>query len=168
MLYPCSILKWDNSTSDNLSLVVASTNQHQDVGAKVIHIWKDTSSKIISKSISKNWWINTYRWLVHILPSATNAVSSTRCDALLLDGKSISDTIPVIKAETSDATISHEATAGKIDTTQLFYLMSRWLTEEKAMSMIVNGFLSNITKELPLEYAWELNHLIELEMENNI
>lgn len=168
MLYPCSILKWDNSTSDSLSLVVASTNQHQDVGTKVIHIWKNTSSNTISKSISKNWGVNTYRWLVQILPWAENAVASTRCDALLLDEFSISDTIPSIQIKTNDATISHEATAWKIDENQLFYLMSRWLSEEKAMAMIVNGFISSITKELPLEYAWELNHLIQLEMENSI
>lgn len=165
MLYPCSILKWDNSSSDNISLVVASANQHQDVGTKVIHIGKNTSSNTISKSISKSGWVNTYRGLVQILPSAENAVTSTRCDALLLDEISVSDTIPVIRCENTDATISHEATAGKIDENQLFYLMSRWLSEEKAMAMIVNGFVSTVTKQLPLEYAGELNHLIELEME---
>ena len=168
MLYPCSILKWDNSTSDNLSLVVASQNQHQDVWTKVIHIWKNTSSNTISKSISKNWGVNTYRWLVEVKKSAENAVASTRCDALLLDEISISDTIPVVKVCTDDATVSHEATAWKIDTNQLFYLMSRGLSESKSMSMIVNWFLSSITKELPLEYAWELNHLIEMEMEWSI
>ena len=165
MLYPCSILKWDNSSSDNISLVVASANQHQDVGTKMIHIGKNTSSNTISKSISKSGWVNTYRGLVQILPSAENAVTSTRCDALLLDEISVSDTIPVIRCENNDATISHEATAGKIDENQLFYLMSRWLSEEKAMAMIVNGFVSTVTKQLPLEYAGELNHLIELEME---
>jgi len=168
MLYPCSILKWDNSTSDNLSLVVASRDQHQDVWTKVIHIWKNTSSNTISKSISKSWGVNTYRGLVQIQKTAKNAVASTRCDALLLDEISISDTIPTIQIKTNDATVSHEATAWKIDENQLFYLMSRWLTEEKAMAMIVNGFLSSITKELPLEYAWELNHLIQMEMENSI
>ena len=168
MLYPCSILKWDNSTSDNLSLVVASTNQHQDVWAKVIHIWKNTTSNIVSKSISKNWWNNIYRGLIKIASTAKNAVSSTHCDALLLDNISISDTIPTIQVNTNDATISHEATAWKIDNNQLFYLMSRWLSEESATAMIVNGFLSSITKKLPLEYAWELNHLIELEMEKSV
>lgn len=168
MLYPCTILKWNNSTTDNLSLVVASTNQHQDVWSKVIHIWNNTSSNIISKSISKNGWINTYRGLIQIQKNAKNAISSTRCDALLLDEKSVSDTIPNIEIHSDDATVSHEATAWKIDTNQLFYLMSRWLSEEKAMAIIVNWFLSNITKELPLEYAGELNHLIELEMGKNI
>ena len=165
MLYPCSILKWNNSTSDSLSLVVASKGQNQDVWTKVIHIWENTSSNTISKSISKDWWINTFRGLVQINSSAKNAVASTRCDALLLDDISISDTIPTIEVKTDDATVSHEATAWKIDEEQLFYLMSRWLTEEKAMAMIVNWFISSITKELPLEYAWELNHLIQMEME---
>ena len=117
------------------------------------------------KSISKSGWINTYRWLVKILPTAVWAVVSTRCDALLLDEVSVSDTVPTIQIKTEDATVSHEATAGKIDENQLFYLMSRWLSEEKSMAMIVNGFVSSITKQLPLEYAWELNHLIQLEME---
>ena len=168
MLYPCSILKWDNSTSDSLSLVVASANQNQDVWTKVIHIWKNTWSNTISKSISKSGGINTFRGLVQIQPTAENAIASTRCDALLLDDISVSDTIPVVEVKTDDATISHEATAWKIDENQLFYLMSRWLTEEKAMAMIVNWFVSSITKELPLEYAWELNHLIQLEMEWSI
>ena len=168
MLYPCSILKWDNSTSDNISLVVASKDQHQDVGTKVIHIWKNTSSNTVSKSISKNWWINTYRGLIQILPGAENAVASTRCDALLLDGVSVSDTIPTVEVNTSDALVSHEATAWKIDEDQLFYLMTRWLTEEKSMIMIVNWFVSSVTKELPLEYAWELNHLIELEVDSSV
>ena len=168
MLYPCSILKWNNSTSDSLSLVVASKGQNQDVWTKVIHVWENTSSNTISKSISKDWWINTFRGLVQINSSAKNAVASTRCDALLLDDISISDTIPTIEVKTDDATVSHEATAWKIDEEQLFYLMSRWLTEEKAMAMIVNWFISSITKELPLEYAWELNHLIQMEMEWSI
>ena len=168
MLYPCSILKWDNSTSDNLSLVVASIGQNQDIGTKVIHIWKNTSSNIVSKSISKNGWINTYRGLIQILPSAKNAVVSSRCDALLLDDISVTDTIPIIESKTSDALVSHEATAWKIDEDQLFYLMSRWLNKEKSIWMIVNWFVSIVTKELPLEYAWELNHLIQLEVDTSV
>ena len=109
MLYPCSILKWNNSTSDSLSLVVASKGQNQDVWTKVIHVWENTSSNTISKSISKDWWINTFRGLVQINSSAKNAVASTRCDALLLDDISISDTIPTIEVKTDDATVSHEA-----------------------------------------------------------
>ncbi len=103
-----------------------------------------------------------------MLPWSENVVNSTRCDALLLDDISVSDTIPTIEVKTSDAVVSHEATAGKIDEEQLFYLMSRWLTEEKSMIMIVNWFVSSVTKELPLEYAWELNHLIELEVDNSV
>ena len=138
------------------------------VWTKVIHIWKNTSSNTISKSISKSGGVNTYRGLVQIQKWAENAVASVRCDALLLDEFSISDTIPKVQIKTHDATVSHEATAWKIDENQLFYLMSRWLSEEKAMAMIVNGFVSSITKQLPLEYAWELNHLIQMEMENSV
>lgn len=168
MLYPCSILKGDNSKSDNISVVVASKDQNQDVGAKVIHIGKNTSSNIVSKSISKDGGITTYRGLVDIRETATNAVTATECDALLLDTISVSETIPVIKVETADATVSHEASAGKIDIHQMFYLMSRGLPEEKAMAMIVNGFISGVVKKLPMEYAGELNHLIEMEMEGSI
>ena len=168
MLYPCSILQGNNSKSDNISVVVASKNQNQDVGAKVIHIGKNTSSNIVSKSISKDGGISTYRGLVEIKKTAENAVSSTQCNALLLDGNSRSDTIPTLNIHTDDATISHEASAGKIDTNQLFYLMSRGVSQEKAMAMIVNGFISSIVKKLPMEYAGELNHIIEMEMEWSI
>ncbi len=165
MLYPCSILKWDRSKTDILWVAVAGAGQYQDVGAKVIHIWKDTSSKIVSKSIAKDWWTAAYRWLVQIMPSASNAVNSTECDALLLDDISISTAIPDIDIRNDSATIAHEATAWKIDEQELFYLTSRGIDEEKAMAMIVNGFFSDIVKQLPLEYAWEMNKLIEMEME---
>jgi Fe-S cluster assembly protein SufB len=168
MLYPCSILAGEGAKVDNISVVVASKGQHQDVGAKVIHRGKSTSSHIISKSISKDGGISSYRGLVEIQPTASNAVSSVQCDALLLDTHSVSDTIPTIKVHTDDATVSHEATAGKIDVRQLFYLMSRGLSEEKAMGMLVNGFISSIVKKLPLEYAGELNHIIEMEMEGSV
>ena len=165
MLYPCTILQGDNAKADNISVVVASKDQHQDIGAKAIHIGKNTSSNIVSKSLSKDGGISKYRGLIDIKATAKNAVSSTKCDALLLDECSVSDTIPSIKVATDDATISHEAVAGKIDTHQLFYLMSRGLSSEKAMAMIVNGFFSSVVKKLPMEYAGELNHLIEMEME---
>jgi Fe-S cluster assembly protein SufB len=168
MLYPCSILQGKNAKSDNISVVVASKHQHQDVGAKVIHIGEHTSSNIVSKSISKDGGVSTYRGLVKIQSSATHATHSTKCDALLLDTVSRSDTVPAINVHSDDATVSHEATAGKIDTIQLFYLMSRGLSEEKAMAMIVNGFLASIVKKLPMEYAGELNHIIEMEMEGSI
>lgn len=168
MLYPCSILQWDNSKSDSLWIVVAWEKQDQDVGSKVIHIGKNTSSNIVSKSISKDGWISTYRGLVKILASAENAVNNTECDALLLDEISQSITLPNIQNDSDSAIVSHEASAGKIDENLLYYLNSRGISEEKAMSMIVNWFFSDIVKKLPLEYAGELNTLIEMEMEWSI
>lgn len=168
MLYPCSILKWDWSKSDNLSVVMASTWQDQDVGAKVIHLWKNTSSNIVSKSISLNWGINTYRWIVKVWKNAENAVCAVNCDALILDEGSVSKTIPLIDCENASALISHEASAGKVDENQVFYLMSKGIPREKAMSLLVNWFVSSVIRQLPLEYAWELNRLIELEMEGSV
>ncbi len=168
MLYPCSILKWNNSSAEHLWIAVAWKWQNQDVGSKVIHIWKNTSSKIVSKSICKDWGISTYRGLVQISSNAENWVNSTECDALMLDDISQSITIPNIKCENDTATIAHEASAGKIDEQILFYLQSRGIEEERAMAMIVNGFFSDIVKKLPLEYAGELNTLIEMEMEGSV
>ena len=165
MLYPCSVLKWDNSKTDMLWLAFANAKQNQDIGSKVIHIWKNTSSNILSKSLSKWWWISTYRWLIDIKPSAVWAVSKIDCDALLLDNKSISDTVPKINVWNSDSIVWHEASAWKISEEELFYLQSRWISEEEATGMIVNGFLSPIMKELPLEYASEMNVLIAMEFE---
>ncbi len=165
MLYPCSILKGNNSKTDMLGIAVAAAEQNQDTGSKVIHIGKNTSSTIVSKSISKDGGIATYRGIVDIKASAEGAVNSTECDALLLDEKSVSTTIPHIHSDCGTATVAHEASAWKVDDTQLFYLMARGLDEEKAMAMIVNGFFSPIVKKLPLEYAGELNKLIEMEME---
>ena len=168
MLYPCSILKGHRAKTDMLGIAVAGAGQNQDTGSKVIHIGRDTSSTIISKSISKDGGIATYRGIVDIKKTATGAVNSTECDALLLDPQSISTTIPHISVANGSATIAHEATAGKVDEIQKFYLMSRGLTEEQAMAMIVNGFFSPIVKKLPLEYAGELNKLIEMEMEGSV
>lgn len=165
MLYPCSILLWDNSKTDMLWLAFANKNQNQDVGAKVIHIWKNTTSNIISKSLSKWGWISTYRWLVDIKPSATWSVSKIDCDALLLDEISVSDTVPNIIVWNSSSTVAHEASAGKINEADLFYLRSRWIREDEAKGMIVNWFISDIVKELPLEYASEMNVLISMEFE---
>ncbi len=165
MLYPCSVLLWDNSKTDMLGLAFANANQNQDIWSKVIHIWKNTSSNILSKSLSKWGWISTYRWLIDIKSSATWAVSKIDCDALLLDGKSVSDTIPTINVWNSDSVVWHEATAWRINEEELFYLQSRWITEEEATGMIVNWFLSPIMKELPLEYASEMNVLISMEFE---
>lgn len=168
MLYPCSILLWDNSKTDMLWLAFANKNQNQDIGSKVIHIWKNTSSNIVSKSISKWGWISTYRGLVDIKENAKNAISKIECDALLLDKFSVSDTIPDIRVWNSESIVAHEASAWKIDEKELFYLQSRWISREKAESMLVNGFLSPIMKELPLEYASEMNILISMEMEGSI
>ena len=165
MLYSCSVLLWDNSKTDMLWLAFANENQNQDIGSKVIHIWKNTSSNILSKSLSKWGWISTYRWLIDIKPSATWAVSKIDCDALLLDNKSVSDTIPSINVLNSSSIVWHEASAWKISEEELFYLQSRWIWEEEATWMIVNWFLSPIMKELPLEYASEMNVLIAMEFE---
>jgi len=168
MLYPCSILKWNNSKTDLLGIVLAGENQNQDVWSKAIHIWKNTTSNIVSKSISKDGGVSTYRGLVSIAKSADNSTSNTQCDAILIDWNSTSITIPSIIDENWSSTIAHEASAGKIDEWKLFYLTSRGIKPDKATSMIVNWFFSEITKKLPLEYAWELNTLIEMEMENSI
>ncbi len=168
MLYPCSILKGDYSKTDMLWIAVAGEGQNQDTGSKVIHIGKHTSSNIIAKSISKSWGINTYRWIVKIGKWADNAVNHTQCDALLFDNISVSNTIPHIQSDNDSAIIAHEASAWKIDESELFYLMSRWLDKDKATTMIVNGFFSAVVKKLPLEYAGELNKLVELEMEGSI
>ena len=168
MLYPCSVLKWDYSTTDMLGIAVAGQWQHQDTWSKAIHIWKHTSSNIVAKSISKAWGINTYRWLVVISKWADYATNHTQCDALLFDDDSISNTIPKIQSDNETAIVAHEASAWKIDESELFYLMARWLTKDKATTMIVNGFFSSVIKKLPLEYAGELNKLVEMEMEESI
>jgi Fe-S cluster assembly protein SufB len=168
MLYPCTILVWEWSKADHLGLAFANEWQNQDTWAKVIHIWKNSSSNIVSKSISKAGWISTYRGLVDIKPGATGAVSKIECDALLLDNKSVSDTIPDIRVWNADSIVAHEASAGKINEEDLFYLQSRGISEEEAQGMIVNGFLSPIMKELPLEYASEMNVLISMEFEGSI
>jgi Fe-S cluster assembly protein SufB len=168
MLYPCTILVWEGSKADHLGLAFANEWQNQDTWAKVIHIWKNSSSNIVSKSISKAGGISTYRGLVDIKPGASGSVSKIECDALLLDNKSVSDTIPDIRVWNADSIVAHEASAGKINEEDLFYLQSRWISEEEAQGMIVNGFLSPIMKELPLEYASEMNVLISMEFEGSI
>lgn len=165
MLYPCTILKWDNAKADHLWVAFANTDQNQDTWAKVIHLGKNTTSNILMKSLSKWWGISTYRWLVDIKPGAMNSVSKIDCDALIIDELSVSNTYPNIKVWNTSSTVWHEATAGKISQEELFYLESRGIWEKEAKAMIVNGFLSPITKELPLEYASELNVLISMEME---
>lgn len=168
MLYPCSVLVWDNAKTDFLGLAFASKNQNQDLGAKAIHIWKNTTSNIVSKSISKSGWISTYRGLVDIKPEATGSVTKIECEALLLDEFSVSDTIPDIRVANTESLVAHEASAWKIDEEELFYLQARGISEEEAEAMIVTGFLSPVMKELPLEYASEMNVLISMEMEGSI
>jgi Fe-S cluster assembly protein SufB len=165
MLYPCSILLWDNSRADHLWVAFANAGQNQDTGSKVIHIGKNTSSNIISKSISKWGWISTYRWLVDIKKSAVWSISKIDCDWLIIDELSVSNAIPDIKVNNTSSIVAHEATAGKINDEFLFYLMSRWISEREATRLIVNGFVSPILKELPLEYASEMNVLISMEFE---
>ena len=165
MLYPCSVLKWDDSRAMHFGIAFANAWQETDTGAKVIHIGKNTSSEIVSKSLSKNGWVSIYRWLVDIKKSAIGSVSKIDCDGLILDSRSRSDTIPDIRVSTDDAIVAHEASVGKINEDTLFYLMSRWIDETEAKTMIVRGFVSPLLKELPLEYAAEMNVLIGMEME---
>ncbi len=167
MLYPCSVLSGKNARADHLSIAVASGGQNQDTGAKVILLGEESKAYITSKSISKKGGISTYRGLVDVKKTAKNAIVNVECDALLFD-QSVSDTIPTIKNEADSASVIHEASAGKISEEVLFYLQTRGLSEEEAKGIIVNGFLEEITKTLPLEYAVELNRLIELEMEGSV
>ncbi len=168
MKYPAVILKGEGSKAEILSVAYASEGQHQDAGAKVTHVAPNTQSTIVSKSISKDGGRAGYRGLVRMEDGATNAKSNVRCDALILDEKSRSDTYPYNEIEEQTGAVGHEATVSKIGDEQLFYLMSRGIEETEAMSLIVRGFIEPITKELPLEYAVELNRLIELQMEGSV
>lgn len=168
MKYPSCYLIGKGAHGELLSIAYADKGQHQDTGGKMIHVASNTSSKIISKSISLNGGRTSYRGMVQISESAKNAKSKVECDALILDDKSASDTFPVMRINESSATVEHEATVSKVGQERLFYLMSRGLTEDEAMSLIVNGFIEPIVKELPLEYAVELNRLIELGMEGSV
>ncbi len=166
MKYPSVFLKEENAKANILSVAFANNNQIQDTGARALHFAPNTSSTIISKSISKGSGKTIFRGLVQIMKNAKNCKSHMRCDALLLDKESKSETIPTLKIYEEDVQASHEATVGKVSEEQLFYLMSRGLSEQEAISLIVNGFFKQFTKELPLEYAIEFNKLIELEMKN--
>ncbi len=168
MKYPAIFLMGKGARGEVQSLAFAGANQHQDAGAKIVHVASNTSSKIVSKSISKAGGRSTYRGLLKVNKGAKNIKSHVSCDALLLDENSRSDTYPTMKIEEQTATIAHEATVSKIGAEQLFYLMSRGLTEEQATSAIVNGFATPIIKQLPMEYAIELNRLIELEMTGSV
>ena len=168
MLYPAAILMGDNSHCESLGIAFAGEGQNQDTGTKVIHIGKNTSSTLTSKSISKDGGISSYRGLVKIAKSAQNAKVSVECDALMIDNKSESNTYPQMEVFNESAQIAHEATVGKIGDKEINYLMARGLSEEQAKQMIVSGFINPVIKQLPLEYAVELNKLIELEMEGSL
>ncbi len=168
MKYPSVYLMGPKASGEVLSVAYAGPGQIQDAGAKMVHCAPETTSTIVSKSISKDGGLTTYRGLVKVEEGATGAKSFVRCDALLLDELSISETKPYMEVGEQDASIGHEATVSKIGDDQLFYLMSRGLTESQAMGMIVNGFIEPVTRTLPMEYAVEWSRLIELQMEGSI
>ena len=168
MKYPSVYMKGKGAHGEILSIAFATKGQHQDAGGKVIHCAPYTTSKIVSKSISKDGGRSSYRGELKVLKGAHGCKSSVVCDALILDEESRSDTYPVIEIGESDVNIGHEARVSKIGEEQLFYLMSRGLSEDEASTMIVNGFIEPLVKELPMEYAVELNRLIELQMEGAV
>ena len=163
-LYPMTILKGDNARAEFTGVTVAGAGQNLDTGAKMVHIGKDTSSYINTRSISKSGGISTYRSAVVIQNQAKNAKSAVSCQSLMLDDQSRSDTVPAIDVRTNQADVGHEAKIGRISDEAVFYLMSRGIPEEEAKSLIVSGFADSVSKELPLEYAVEMNNLIRLEM----
>jgi Fe-S cluster assembly protein SufB len=168
MKYPAVWLVGPKASGEVLSVAYAGPGQHQDAGAKMVHAAPETTSTIISKSISKDGGRTSYRGLVKFEEGARKSKSFVRCDALLLDDLSRSDTYPSIEVGEQDAQIGHEATVSKVGDDQLFYLMSRGLSEQQAMSMIVNGFIEPVTRTLPMEYAVEWSRLIELQMEGSV
>ena len=163
-LYPMTILKGDNARAEFTGVTFAGAGQNLDTGAKMVHIGKDTSSYINTRSISKGGGISTYRSAVVIQNQAKNAKSAVSCQSLMLDDESRSDTVPAIDVRTNKADVGHEAKIGRISDDAVFYLMSRGISEEEAKSLIVSGFADSVSKELPLEYAVEMNNLIRLEM----
>jgi Fe-S cluster assembly protein SufB len=168
MKYPAIYLMEPGARGETLSIAFAGEGQHQDAGAKMVHCAPNTSSRVISKSISKNGGRAGYRGLVKVQNGATNCKSNVVCDALILDPASRSDTYPYIEIDEDDVAIEHEASVSKIAEEQLLYLMSRGMTEAEASAMIVTGFIEPLVKELPMEYAVELNRLIELQMEGSV
>ena len=168
MKYPGIYLLEPRAHGETLSIAFAGKNQHQDTGAKMVHLASNTTSRITSKSVSRLNGRTTYRGLLHVAKGATNVKASVRCDALLLDDTSKTDTYPYMEINQEDATVTHEATVGKIGDEQIFYLMTRGFSEEEALTLIVNGFMEPFTKELPMEYAVELNRLIKLEMDDSV
>ena len=168
MKYPSVLLKGEGAHAEIISVAYAGTGQHQDAGAKVHHLAPNTTSNILSKSISKGGGRSSYRGMLQVTPKANGCRSKVVCDALMLDEDSRSDTYPTMEIWNSTADLEHEASVSKVSSDQLFYLMSRGHSEEEAMGLIVNGFFEPFTRELPMEYAVELNRLLELEMEGSI
>ncbi len=168
MKYPSCMLMGKGAHGEILSIAFSGKDQQHDTGGKVIHLAPDTSSKIISKSISKDGGRASYRGLLRVNKGNTNVKSNVVCDALLLDDHSRSDTYPYIEVDEQDVNIGHEASVSKVEDEQLFYLMSRGLSDEEATSMVVSGFIEPLVKELPMEYAIEMNRLIQLQMEGSI
>ena len=168
MKYPAVVMVGPKASGEVLSVAYAGAGQHQDAGAKMTHAAPETTSKIVSKSISKNGGRSSYRGLVRVEDEAYGCKSHVQCDALILDEDSISDTYPYMEIGSKDAVVGHEATVSKVADEQLFYLTSRGLTEEQATGMIVNGFIEPVTRTLPMEYAVEWSRLIELQMEGSV
>jgi Fe-S cluster assembly protein SufB len=168
MKYPSIYLLGEGARGEVLSVAYAGKGMHTDAGGKAIHAAPHTTSVITSKSVSKDGGRTGYRGLVRVEPEAHHARSTVRCDALILDEAARSDTYPYMEIDEEDVTIGHEATVSKVGSEQLFYLMSRGLSEAEAAAMIVNGFIEPIVKELPMEYAVEMNRLIQLQMEGAV
>ena len=168
MKYPAIYLIGEHAKGETLSIAFAGEGQHQDAGAKMVHAAPHTSSSIISKSVARGGGRTSYRGLVQVQEGAHHSASTVRCDALLVDTISRSDTYPYVDVREDDVSMGHEATVSKVSEDQLFYLMSRGMTEDEAMAMIVRGFVEPIARELPMEYALELNRLIELQMEGAV
>jgi Fe-S cluster assembly protein SufB len=168
MKYPAVYMMEPGARGEILSIAFASEGQHQDAGAKLVHCAPDTTGQIISKSISKNGGRSSYRGLVNVQKGSIQSKSNVVCDALILDDQSRSDTYPYIQIDEQDVSVGHEASVSRIGEEQLFYLTSHGLTEAEASTMIVNGFIEPLVKELPMEYAVEMNRLIELQMEGSV
>ncbi|MBT0772420.1 Fe-S cluster assembly protein SufB [Kineosporia sp. J2-2] len=168
MKYPAIYLLGEHANGETLSIAFAGEGQHQDAGAKMVHAAPHTKSSIVSKSVARGGGRTSYRGLIQVLEGSHHSASTVRCDALLVDTISRSDTYPYVDVREDDVAMGHEATVSKVSEDQLFYLMSRGMTEEEAMAMIVRGFVEPIARELPMEYALELNRLIELQMEGAV
>jgi len=168
MKYPCCYLMEPGAHGEMLSMAFAGPGQHQDAGSKMVHYAPNTTSKVTSKSISRGGGRASYRGLLKVYQGAKGVRSKTACDALLLDPTSRSDTYPTIEIDEDDVTIGHEASVSKVGEEQLFYLMSRGLNQEEATTMVVSGFIEPLVKELPMEYAVEMNRLIQLQMEGSV